>query len=87
MQVESAPITLPDEGKLTLRVEAEKLAYRFYAGGAENAPALIGQGRSQLLSTEMMLGTFTGCFIGLFAQGQSGIKAKFCKLDYVNNKD
>lgn len=86
MQVESAPVTLPDEGKLTLRVEAEKLAYRFYAGGAEDALALIGQGRSQLLSTEMMLGTFTGCFIGLFAQGQPGAKAKFCKLNYVNDK-
>lgn len=84
MQVESEPVTLPDTGELTLRIEAGKVLYRFYAGGSEDSLPLVGQGRSQLLSTEMMLGTFTGCMIGLFAQGKSGARAKFRKLDYVN---
>lgn len=30
---------------------------------------LIGEGRTQLLSTECMVFTFTGCFMGLFAEG------------------
>ena len=83
MQTESEPVALPDTEKITLKIEAGKLLYRFYAGSGD-ALTLVGEGRSQLLSTEMMLGTFTGCMIGLFAQGKPGVEAKFCKLDYVN---
>ena len=32
--------------------------------------SLIGTGRTQLLSTEAMPCTFTGCFVGLFAEGE-----------------
>lgn len=82
MVVESQPVFLPGTGKILLRVEADRLCYRFFAGPAGEEPGLVGQGRSQLLSTEIMLGTFTGCFFALFCQGQPGARARFEQFSY-----
>ena len=41
----------------------------FFAGTDPDHLPLIGTGRTQLLSTEAMPCTFTGCFVGLFAEG------------------
>lgn len=82
MVVGSQPVFLPDAGEILLRVEADRLCYRFFAGPVGEEPLLVGQGGSQLLSTEVMTGTFTGCFFGLFCQGQPGEKACFKRFSY-----
>lgn len=84
MQTESVPVFLPDSGEILLQVEADPWNYRFSVGTAGAALTPVGEGRSQMLSTEMTFGTFTGCFVGLFCQGEPGAEAKFCKLDYGN---
>ena len=80
--VESAPVFLPEEGKLRLRVEASRLQYRFFAGPEDGGLSPAGEGCTQLLSTECMNCTFTGCFIGLFCQGAPGTKARFERFSY-----
>ena len=80
--VESAPVFLPEEGKLRLRVEASRLQYRFFAGPEDGGLSSAGEGCTQLLSTECMNCTFTGCFIGLFCQGEPGTKARFERFSY-----
>ncbi len=60
------------EGPLSLRIECSRQEYVFFAGDTE-----IGRGRTQLLSTEVMAGTFTGCFFGVFCQGMPGEEARF----------
>ncbi len=79
--VESSPVILPEEGEIILRVDATKTEYFFFAGTDENNLRPVGQGRTQLLSTECMACTFTGCFIGLFAQGSG--TAWFDYFDYI----
>ena len=71
----SEPVTLPETGPVTLRITADKLHYEFYANEQK-----VGEGRTQLLSTEMMFGTFTGCLFGLFCQGMPGEQAKFMRF-------
>jgi xylan 1,4-beta-xylosidase len=69
MLTESTPVILPDQGNILLRIDSTKLIYSFFAGTDEDDLQLVGQGRTQLLSTECMVCTFTGCFMGLFAEG------------------
>jgi xylan 1,4-beta-xylosidase len=69
MQVEMGYVPLEVGVPVHLRIEADKTLYCFYAGTSDGDMKLIGTGRTQLLSTECMVMTFTGCFIGLFAQG------------------
>jgi len=69
IEAESVPVILPDQGSILLRIEATRLIYSFYAGTCQEDMTLIGEGRTQLLSTECMVFTFTGCFMGLFAEG------------------
>lgn len=83
LSVESAPVFLPGHGGLRLKLEADRLNYRFYAGPAGGELQLVGEGRTQLLSTECMICTFTGCFVGLFCQGESGAKARFERFSYL----
>ena len=66
---ESPRILLKNGDKLILRIDADKNLYTFFAGAEEENLVAIGTGRTQLLSTEAMPGTFTGCFAGLFAEG------------------
>ena len=50
---------------------AARLGYTFYAGAAGQPLAQVGTGCTQLLSTEVTICTFTGCFYGMFAEGAS----------------
>ncbi|GAA0791946.1 glycoside hydrolase family 43 protein [Faecalicatena orotica] len=68
MQTESEPLYLSGHGSIFLRVESDKLEYRFFAGSDERSLSLAGTGRTQLMSTECMPMTFTGCYVGLFAE-------------------
>ncbi|MBR3350079.1 MAG: glycoside hydrolase family 43 protein [Solobacterium sp.] len=53
-----------------LKIHAERDHYTFFAGSSEDQMQEIGTGSTQLLSTEVMKGTFTGCSFGLFAEGE-----------------
>ena len=74
MFMESKPYFFENGDNLTLRVDADKMMYTFYAGTGDDL-VKIGTGSSQLLSTEVMRCTFTGCFAGIFAEGET--KASF----------
>ncbi len=80
MVTESPLVPLPGEGPVTLQIQSDKQGYRFFAKPQGQEPVLVGQGLSQLLSTEVMAGTFTGCFFGLFCQGQPGAQARFIRF-------
>ncbi|MCH5353733.1 MAG: glycoside hydrolase family 43 protein [Acutalibacter sp.] len=80
---ESEPVELPESGKLVLKVEADRMQYHFFAGGTEGKLLPVGEGRTQLLSTEMMMGTFTGCFFGMFTQGE-GSEVKYTRFTCEN---
>ena len=71
MFTESQPVFFENADQLILRVEADKMKYTFYAGRDEASLVQIGTGSSQLLSTEVMRCTFTGCFAGVFAEGDA----------------
>lgn len=62
METETEPVFIASGEALALRIEADRRRYRFLANGVE-----IGTGSTQLLSTECMICTFTGCFIGVAA--------------------
>ncbi len=82
MIVESESVHLPEEGEIILKIEADKLIYSFFAGTDENSMKLVGTGRSQFLAKESMKQIFTGCFVGMFAQG--GATAWFDYFIYDN---
>lgn len=65
----SSSILLPSQGKVLLRIDSTKLTYSFFVGTCEKDLKLVGQGRTQLISTECMVSTFTGCYLGLFSEG------------------
>lgn len=66
---ESAPVFFEGTEKLILRVDADKMKYTFFAGTDPEHLVQIGTGSTQLMSTEVMRCTFTGCFAGVFAEG------------------
>ena len=82
MFAESQPHFFENVDKLTLRVDADKMMYTFYAGTGDDLEK-IGTGSSQLLSTEVMRCTFTGCFIGVFAEGDTEAKFGYFSCDYL----
>ena len=69
--MDSAAVVIKDDGPLVLRITADKNLYSFFGGTDRDNLSLIGTGRTQLLSTEAMPCTFTGCFVGLFAEGDA----------------
>lgn len=75
----STPVELPKNGAVALKIVADRLHYEFFANHVK-----VGEGSTQLLSTEAMPVSFTGCFFGLFCQGMAGEKARFTRfsLDY-----
>ena len=74
--------SLPEcETYILLRIEADRLEYRFSAGPDGEHMQYFGSGRTQLLSTECMVMTFTGCYIGLFAE--KGAEAVFGEFRYA----
>ena len=83
MFMESQPVFFANTDTLTLRVEADKMMYYFFAGTSEENMVKIGTGSSQLLSTEVMRGTFTGCFAGIFAEGDAKAKFDYFSCEYL----
>jgi len=83
--LEMEHIILPERKDYILKIIASKYEYNFFIGidGKEWRP--VGSGRSQLLSTEVMGHTFTGCFIGLFSQGAD--TAYFKDFEYRELKE
>ncbi|HJA20484.1 MAG TPA: glycoside hydrolase family 43 protein [Candidatus Mediterraneibacter ornithocaccae] len=71
------------DGECVLRVESDKLEYRFLAGIDGKHMKCFGRGRTQMISSECMVMTFTGCYIGIFAE--KGAKAVFEILEYTGN--
>ena len=81
MLTESAPVYMDNAEKLVLQIQADRLHYVFYCGLGGERMEKIGSGRTQLLSTECMPMTFTGCFIGLFAEEEA--KGEFSDFCYI----
>lgn len=73
-----------DTDTLVLKIEAERTKYTFLAGLDAEHLTVIGTGSTQLLSTECMNCTFTGCFAGMFAEG--GAAAKFAYFSAQERK-
>ena len=71
IHVEYPPVRLENTDTVILRIQADKNLYTFLAGTDPAKLITIGTGRTQLLSTEAMPCTFTGCFAGLFAEGEA----------------
>lgn len=69
MVMDSPPVVFENTDSLVLRITADKNLYTFHAGLDGDHLTVIGTGRTQLLSTEAMPCTFTGCFVGMFAEG------------------
>ncbi len=69
LTAESAPVIFAHTDTLCLKVVADRRQYTFFAGPTSADLREIGRGSTQLLSTEAMRGTFTGCFAALFAEG------------------
>ena len=87
MLVESEPVKLPESGPVKLLIRASRLGYKFFAGTEGGELQLLGEGCTQLLSTECMVCTFTGCFFGLYAQGEKGAKAYFSGYSYIPGRE
>jgi len=63
-----------------------RLRYTFLAGKAGEEMKEIGTGSTQLLSTECMNCTFTGCFVGLTAQGDCEAKYRYFDVSVPANE-
>ena len=83
MFMESQPVFFENAENLTLRVEADKMMYLFFAGTSEENMVKIGTGSTQLLSTEVMRGTFTGCYAGIFVEGETTAKFDYFSCAYL----
>lgn len=83
MEIVSEAIVFENTDSLMLRIDAKRLRYTFLAGKDAGTLVVIGTGSSQLLSTEAMICTFTGCFAGMFAEGD--VKANFTYFSAQEN--
>ena len=86
MLIESEPVFFPETDTLTLCIKANRLRYTFLAGKAGEEMKEIGTGSTQLLSTECMNCTFTGCFVGLTAQGDCEAKYRYFDVSVPANE-
>lgn len=68
------------DGECMLEIESDKLEYRFMAGTDEKRMKCFGRGRTQMISTECMVMTFTGCYIGIFAEKAEAV---FGEMEYT----
>lgn len=75
MEMISDEVFFKNKEKLVLQIVADDRKYTFLAGGDASSLTEIGSGCVQLMATECTPCTFTGCFAGIFAQGD--ITAKF----------
>ena len=71
MKTVSEAAEFENTDSIRLQIVAERDHYTFYAGAENEEMKEIGRGSTQLLSTEVMKGTFTGCFFALFAEGET----------------
>lgn len=74
-------LLLPDADEVLLQIDAHRLRYDFYAGPDAKRLSFVGSGCTQLLSTECMNFTFTGCFFALFAQGDAVARFPFASVE------
>lgn len=77
----TAEVKFENAEKLILRIEAARDRYIFLAGRNHENLSEIGRGSTQLLSTEVMRGTFTGCFFALFAEGNVTADFTYFRVD------
>lgn len=87
MLVESQPVSLPEEGSLTLTIQADALKFQFFVQAQGTGQQSLGTASTQLISTECMICTFTGCFFGLYCQGEKGAQARFKSFRYLPQPD
>ncbi len=83
LEVVSEPVVFKNAESLVLRIDAKRLQYTFLAGVDAEHLETIGTGSSRLLSTEAMICTFTGCFAGMYAEGD--VKAEFAYFSAEEN--
>ncbi len=74
LEVESGLLGVSTGNALDLRIIAKRDGYEFYVGQPGESFVCMGSGSTQLLSTEVMRGTFTGCLFGLFAEGEGAAR-------------
>ena len=79
-------ILVTETNTLTLCIQANRLRYTFLAGKAGEEMKEIGTGSTQLLSTECMNCTFTGCCVGLTAQGDCEAKYRYFDVSVPANE-
>lgn len=82
---ESEPVWMEEEKVFRLRILSDRYQYSFYAGTDEENMKLIGTGSTQLLSTECMICTFTGCFEGMFVEGKAEACFHYCSVARIEN--
>ena len=68
LEVKSDSVSLPQCEALDLCFIAKRKGFEFYAGPSGDTLVMVGSGSTQLLSTEVWRGSFTGCLFGLFAE-------------------
>lgn len=74
LEVASDCVRVPTCDALDLYIIAKREGYEFYAGPTRGTLVMVGSGSTQLLSTEAMRGTFTGCLFGLFAEKEATVR-------------
>lgn len=87
MLAESQPVSLPEEGSLTLTIQADALKFQLFVQAQGTGQQSLGTASTQLISTECMICTFTGCFFGLYCQGEKGAQARFKSFRYLPQPD
>ena len=85
MVTETDRVLLSECRAIRLQIRASRLSYEFRAGMEGAKLVSVGTGCTQPLSTECMVCSFTGCFIGLFVQGTPETKVFFDRFSYHSN--
>lgn len=65
---------------IVLRIEADCTEYQFFAGLDAEALTPLGTGRTQLLSSEVMVSANNGCLLGLFAEGHAIVRYDYLQV-------
>lgn len=75
-------ILMKEGQSILLTVKADKLHYAFGWGMSETSIKYVGTGRTQLISTEVAKGKFTGTYLGMYVVSLVGTKVPFNWFDY-----
>ena len=87
METRTESVIFADTDTLLLRIDADRHMYTFFAGVNEAHLVKIGTGSTQLLSTECMNCTFTGCFSGMFAEGNCTARFDYFAASSLGNAE